>query len=79
MRDLPVMTRLLANILILMLRHNCEVVCLGELVYGGWLVFPLRYIFRRKVLVYTHGEEISQESENCFLTAVAHFCGMPMA
>jgi len=64
MRDLPVMTRLLGYIVILMLRHRCKVVCLGELVYGGWLVFPLRYIFRRKVLIYTHGEEISQDSEN---------------
>jgi glycosyltransferase involved in cell wall biosynthesis len=58
------MTRLLGYILILVLRHKCEVICIGELVYGGWLVFPLRYIFRRKILVYTHGEEISQESEN---------------
>ncbi len=63
-RDLPVMARLLGYILILMLRHRCKVICLGELVYGGWLVFPLRYIFGRKVLIYTHGEEISQDSEN---------------
>ena len=64
MRDLPVMARLLGYILVLMMRHNCKVVCLGELVYGGWLVFPLRYIFRRKVLIYTHGEEISQDAGN---------------
>jgi glycosyltransferase involved in cell wall biosynthesis len=63
-RDLPVMTRLLGYILVLMLRHNCKIICLGELVYGGWLVFPLRYIFRRKVLIYTHGEEISQDADN---------------
>jgi glycosyltransferase involved in cell wall biosynthesis len=63
-RDLPVMARLLGYILVLTSRHNCKVICLGELVYGGWLVFPLRYIFRLKVLIYTHGEEISQNAEN---------------
>jgi glycosyltransferase involved in cell wall biosynthesis len=63
-RDFPVMVRLLGFIFVLISRHNCKVVCLGELVYGGWLVFPLRYIFRRKVLIYTHGEEISQNADN---------------
>jgi teichuronic acid biosynthesis glycosyltransferase TuaC len=58
------MARLLGYILFLIWRHNCKVICLGELVYGGWLVFPLRYIFRQKVLIYTHGEEISQNAEN---------------
>jgi glycosyltransferase involved in cell wall biosynthesis len=58
------MARLLGYILVLISRHNCKVICLGELVYGGWLVFPLRYIFRQKVLIYTHGEEISQNAEN---------------
>jgi glycosyltransferase involved in cell wall biosynthesis len=64
LRDLPVMVRLLGYILTLMVRHGCKVICLGELVYGGWLVFPLRYIFGRTVFIYTHGEEISQDSEN---------------
>jgi glycosyltransferase involved in cell wall biosynthesis len=63
-RDLPVMIRLLGYILILIIRHRCKVVCIGELVYGGWLVFPLRYLFGRKVLIYTHGEEIAQHDVN---------------
>lgn len=63
-RDLPIMTRLLANILVLITRHGCQVVCLGELIYGGWLVFPLRYLLGRKVLIYTHGEEIAQHDVN---------------
>lgn len=63
-RDLPVMVWVLAYILVLITRHRCKVVCLGELVYGGWLVFPLRYLFGRKVLIYTHGEEIAQHDVN---------------
>jgi teichuronic acid biosynthesis glycosyltransferase TuaC len=43
-----------------MTRYDTKVVCLGELVYLGWMVFPLRYLFRRTVILYTHGEEISQ-------------------
>ena len=59
--DAAVMIRVLAEILWLVLRYRVRVVCLGELVYNGWLVFPLRYLFRRTVIFYTHGEEISQE------------------
>jgi glycosyltransferase involved in cell wall biosynthesis len=63
-RDLPIMAHVLMTILALVVRHRIRVVCLGELIYGGWLVFPLRYIFGRTVLIYTHGEEISQDNEN---------------
>src|SRR6201999_2935811 len=59
-----IMARVLLTILTLVVRHRVRVVCLGELIYGGWLVFPLRYIFGRTVLIYTHGEEISQDNEN---------------
>jgi phosphatidylinositol alpha-1,6-mannosyltransferase len=59
--DAPVMLNVLANLVWLIARHRVNVVCLGELVYNGWLVFPLRYILRRTVIIYTHGEEISQD------------------
>lgn len=62
--DLPVMAGVLARILKLIIRHRVKVVCIGELIYGGWLVLPLRYLFGRHVLIYTHGEEISQDSPN---------------
>ncbi|MES2463270.1 MAG: glycosyltransferase, partial [Armatimonadota bacterium] len=64
LRDIPVMVGLLLNVLALIWRYRVRVVCLGELVYGGWLVFPLRYVLGRTVLIYTHGEEISQDTEN---------------
>ena len=63
-RDLPVMARLLTYVLLLLLRYRVKTVCLGELIYGGWLVFPLRYIFGRSVFLYTHGEEVSQDMGN---------------
>ena len=40
----------------------CEriaVVVIGEVVYGGWLVaLPCRFLLRRKVVLYIHGEEL---------------------
>ncbi|MGH7074801.1 MAG: glycosyltransferase [Stellaceae bacterium] len=62
--DVPAMAVVLAYILVLIARYRVKVVCLGELIYGGWLVLPLRYVFRRRVFIYTHGEEISQETDS---------------
>lgn len=61
--DLPVMSITLAKIVQIVMRHRIKVVCLGELVSAGWLVFPLRYLLGRKVVIYTHGEEVSREEE----------------
>ena len=63
-RDVPIMARALALIAVLIIRYRVQVVCLGELIYGGWLVFPLRYLLGRRVFIYTHGEEIAQDTEN---------------
>ncbi|HET7085359.1 MAG TPA: glycosyltransferase [Rhizomicrobium sp.] len=62
--DLPIMFRVLLRAISLIISHRIKVVCLGELIYGGWLVFPLRYLLGRKVLIYTHGEEVSQTTSN---------------
>ncbi|MGZ8407565.1 MAG: glycosyltransferase [Caulobacteraceae bacterium] len=64
LHDIPIMLRALAAITALILRHGSRVVCLGELLSNGWLVFPLRYLLRRRVLIYTHGEEVSQEDNS---------------
>ena len=61
--DLPVMVSTLTLLIVLIVRYRVKVVCLGELVAIGWLVLPLRYLMRRRVLVYTHGEEVTQKSE----------------
>ncbi len=64
LRDLPTMLRVLAASLRLILRYRIRNVVIGELVYGGWLVFPLRYLFGRRVILYCHGEEIATEAES---------------
>ena len=61
--DLPIMARTLLCVTGLLLRYRVRVVCLGELVGTGWLVFPVRYLLRRRVIVYTHGEEVTEDSD----------------
>jgi len=58
-KDLGLMIKLLARTLAIARREGAQVICLGDLVYGGWLVFPLRYLFGYKVLLYVHGEEVT--------------------
>jgi len=41
-----------------------EAICIGELIYGGWLVWPCRYLLRKKVVIYVHGEEITKINDN---------------
>ncbi len=60
--DVPLMSRVLAIISRLVIQENVRIVCLGELVSLGWLVLPLRYLLSRNVIIYTHGEEVAQES-----------------
>ena len=62
--DIPAMARVLAASLRLIRRYRIRTVMIGELVYGGWLVFPLRYLLGRRVLLYCHGEEISTADES---------------
>lgn len=57
--DLGLMVKVLARVVATARREGARVICLGDLVYGGWLVFPLRYLFGYKVLIYVHGEEVT--------------------
>jgi len=59
-RDIPIMLSVLYNVVRISAKCGAKTICIGDLVPNGWLVFPLRYLFRRKVIIYTHGEEISQ-------------------
>jgi len=85
--DLPVMMRTFVNVAVLVRRYRAKVVCLGELVDLGWLVLPIRYLLGRKVIIYTHGEEISETSNRLLgacrglflrhanaVVSVSHFC-----
>ena len=57
--DLPLMLRVLRRLMLIVREHGIEVVCIGELVYGGWLVFACRYLLKCKVVQYVLGEEIT--------------------
>lgn len=39
--------------------EKIAVLCIGELVAGGWLARACRLLFRLKTVIYVHGEEIS--------------------
>ncbi|HEY3909964.1 MAG TPA: glycosyltransferase family 4 protein [Stellaceae bacterium] len=65
--DLPIFLRTFAVTAWLSLRARARVVCIGDLVHLGWMVWPLRYILRLKVIFYIHGEEISVEGTGLFL------------
>jgi glycosyltransferase involved in cell wall biosynthesis len=85
--DLPVMARTFSKVAALIVRYRVKVVCVGELVDLGWLVLPVRFILGRKVIIYTHGEEISETSNRLLgvlrgfflrrasaIVSVSHFC-----
>ncbi len=57
--DLFLMAKVLFKTVAIARRERVGAICLGDLVYGGWLVFPLRYLFGYKILIYVHGEEIT--------------------
>jgi phosphatidylinositol alpha-1,6-mannosyltransferase len=58
-QDLPLMLRVVARLARIVRRERIAVVVIGEVVYGGWLVAPCRFLLRRKVVLYIHGEELT--------------------
>jgi phosphatidylinositol alpha-1,6-mannosyltransferase len=62
LNDAALMLRLLSRTVQIARHEGVQTICLGDLVYGGWLVFPLKYLFRYKVVFYVHGEEITVQS-----------------
>jgi len=59
--DLRVMLEVLVRAATIVRSERIRVACIGDLVYGGWLIFPLRRLLGCKVVVYVHGEEITTE------------------
>ncbi len=64
--DLPILIRTLAATLWVSRRSRARIVCIGDLISLGWMVWPLRYLFRLRVMFYIHGEEISVGSAGLF-------------
>lgn len=44
-------------------KHNINIVCIGELVSGGWLGVALKKCFGCKLVFYVHGEEITTNTQ----------------
>lgn len=61
-KDLALMAKVLWRIGVVARRERIRVICLGDLVYGGWLVYPLKRLFRYGTILYIHGEEITVRS-----------------
>ncbi|GAB2860578.1 hypothetical protein GCM10027277_31500 [Pseudoduganella ginsengisoli] len=59
-KDLPLYASNLITAAWLAKRHRINVVCVGELVTGSWLGIALKKLFGCKLVIYVHGEEITQ-------------------
>lgn len=65
-QDIPVYMRALLTAARIVKMHKINVVCVGEIGTGSWLALALRKIFRVKVIMYVHGEEITTASGGRF-------------
>jgi phosphatidylinositol alpha-1,6-mannosyltransferase len=61
-RDVPLMLHVFRRVARIVRRERISIVAIGELVYGGWLVAPCRFLLGRKVVLYIHGEELTVNS-----------------
>ncbi|WP_428493058.1 glycosyltransferase [Rhodopila sp.] len=57
--DLAIRLAVLGSIWRIVRAENIAVLCIGELVAGGWLATTCRRLFGLKTVIYIHGEEIS--------------------
>jgi len=58
-QDFPLYAKALIAAARIVRTHDINVVCVGELVTGSWLGIALRKLYKVKVIVYVHGEEIT--------------------
>ena len=61
--DLLIRISVLACIWRIARTEKIAVLCIGELVAGGWLAKAARRLFRLKTVIYIHGEEISTRTQ----------------
>lgn len=71
--DLPVQFRVLLSALRLIKQQKVDVVCIGELQELGWLGVLLGIITSVKVIIYTHGEELTTKGSSRFYGKNAKF------
>lgn len=58
-QDFPLYAKALITAAKIVRDHDINVVCIGELVAGSWLGLALRKLYKVKLIVYVHGEEIT--------------------
>ena len=58
-QDLFLYARILRAAAAIVWRNNINIVCVGELVTGSWLGLALRKLFKCKLIIYVHGEEVT--------------------
>lgn len=61
-QDLYLYSRVLLAAARIVRKNNINVVCVGELVTGSWLGIVLKKLFRCKLIIYVHGEEVTTET-----------------
>lgn len=61
--DLLIRLSILRSIHRIVRAEKIAVLCIGELVAGGWLAGACRQLFGLKTLIYVHGEEISTRTQ----------------
>lgn len=59
LEDAPLMLGVFAKTKAIVREYKIGVICVGELVYGGWLSLACRYLLGCKTILYIHGEEIT--------------------
>ena len=64
--DVPIMLRVFLMLAWIRVTRRIQVVCIGDLVYGGWLIWPCRTLLRCRTTVYIHGEELTSVADGRF-------------
>ena len=64
--DLPIQFRVCLSVLEIIKQQKVDIVCIGELKELGWLGVLLGMITSVKVIIYTHGEELTTKSSSRF-------------
>lgn len=65
--EVPLKACILWKVATIVARHRVRVLCIGDLILGGWLAFPCKYILQCKIVFYIHGEEITIHTANWLL------------
>ncbi len=66
LEELFINVQIILRVLWLCLRHRHRVICIGDLIYGGWIGLFAKYVLRKRFVVYCHGEEITQHDNGAY-------------